>query len=133
MFIKKITYTDYNGQEVTDTLHFNFTEAELIEMDHSEAGGLQEKLARIVEEKDDNNIVKYFKEILLAAYGEKSPDGKRFIKNQQTRENFEFSPAYNIMFMELMTEENAAQNFINAIVPKTSQQGLEPILPNENA
>lgn len=117
MLVKEVTFKDYNGDTVTEKFHFHLSEAELVEMDHSEEGGLKEKLDRIIAENDRNEIIRHFKEILLAAYGEKSPDGKRFIKTDETRQNLEFSPAYSILFMELLGDDKKAVKFIDAILP----------------
>ena len=76
MIKKTMVFEDFNGEEVEQDFFFHLSEAELVEMDYSEEGGLQEKLNRIVKEKDQNNIVKYFKEILMAAHGVKSADGR---------------------------------------------------------
>ena len=51
-------------------------------------------------------------------YGEKSPDGKRFIKNQELRDAFAQTEAYSDLFMELATDAEAAARFINGIVPQ---------------
>lgn len=123
MIKKTIEYTDYNDEVIVEDFYFNLSEAELVEMDYSEAGGLEGKLKQIVNEKDAANIIKYFKEILLASYGVKSPDGRRFIKNDETRAKLEQSPAYSIIFMELLEDEQKAIAFIDGIIPKNTKIG----------
>lgn len=123
MIKKTIEYTDYNDEAIVEDFYFNLSEAELVEMDYSEAGGLEGKLKQIVNEKDAANIIKYFKEILLASYGVKSPDGRRFIKNDETRAKLEQSPAYSIIFMELLEDEQKAIAFIDGIIPKNTKIG----------
>lgn len=128
MLKKSITYTDLNGQETTEDHFFHLSQAELVEMEMSEEGGLSESLKKIIEAEDGKQIIGQFKEILLGAYGKRSEDGKRFIKNQQIREEFESSEAYSALFMELVTNTDAAIEFTNGIVPaKVVQQATEAI------
>ena len=81
MLKKAITYKDYNGNERSEDFYFNLSEAEVMEMEMSTAGGLAEMIRGIVAAQDAPAIIKIFKDLILKAYGEKSPDGKRFIKS----------------------------------------------------
>ena len=117
MLKKTITYTDYNGLERTEDFYFNLTKAEVMEMEMSTAGGLAETIQRIVAAQDAPAIIKIFKDLVLKAYGEKSLDGKRFIKNEEIKEAFSQTEAYSILFMELATDADAASKFVNGIVP----------------
>ena len=117
MLKKVITYTDYNDVERTEDFYFNYSLSELTNMAYSTTGGLDQFLKKIVDGKDDVNIMKTFREIILGSYGEKSPDGKRFIKSPEIREAFEQSLAYDKLFMELFRDEKAASAFINGIMP----------------
>ena len=117
MLKKTVTYVDYNGLERTEDYHFNLTKAELMEMEMSTEGGLAEMIRRIVDAKDAKAIVKIFKDLVLRAYGEKSADGKRFIKTEELRTAFEQTEAYSIIFMELATDSDAASKFVNGILP----------------
>ena len=121
MLKKTITYTDYNGVERTEDFYFNLTKAEIMEMELSTTGGLSEMITRIVNAKDAPAIIKIFKELILKAHGEKSADGKRFIKSQEISEAFAQTEAYSILFMELSTDADAAAKFVNAIVPAGEQ------------
>lgn len=117
MLKKTIIYTDYNGTERTEDFYFNLTKAELMEMEMSTTGGLAEMIQRIVNAQDGPAIIKLFKELVLNAYGEKSLDGKRFIKNDKLKEEFSQTEAYSQLFMELATDADAAAKFIKGIIP----------------
>lgn len=137
MLKKTITYTDYNGVERTEDFYFNLSKAELMEMELSEEGGLAGKLQKIVAAKDQPTIIKMFKDIILKAYGEKSSDGKRFIKSEELSASFSQTEAYSELYMELVSNEDSAANFINNIVPNDITQRLKssdvnkPLLPSE--
>ena len=122
MLKKTITYTDYDGNQRTEDFYFNLTEAEITEMEYSAEGGLSAKLQRIIQSKDQPSIIKTFKELILAAYGKKSDDGRRFIKNSETTEEFKSMEAYSILFMELATDADKAANFVNEILPKRAKK-----------
>lgn len=118
MLKKTIEYTDYNDVKRKEDFYFNLTKAEIMEMELSTTGGLAEMIQKIIDTQDTPQIIKIFKELVLKAYGEKSADGKRFIKNDEIRDGFAQTEAYSELFMELATDANAAATFVNGIVPK---------------
>lgn len=117
MLKKTISYTDYNGVERTEDFYFNLTKAELMEWELGTEGGLSNVAQRIIDAKDQKAIINLFKELLIKAYGEKSADGRRFMKSDEISQAFTESPAYSILYMELATDDKAAANFINGIMP----------------
>ena len=126
MLKKTITYTDYDGVERTEDFYFNFTEAELMEWQLVTNGGLTSYVQKIVDAKDQPRLITLFKELLLKAYGIKSDDGRRFIKSDKISEEFSQSPAYSILYMELVTDDKVAADFVNGIIPaKLSKQVAE--------
>lgn len=130
MLKKTITYTDYNDVERTETFYFNLSKAELAEMEMSITGGLAEMIEKIVEAQDSPALIKIFKDLILKAYGEKSPDGKRFIKSEELSTSFSQTEAYSILFMELATDADAASNFVEGIMPSDiSEKAKNNILP----
>ena len=129
MLKKTITYTDYNGVERKEDFYFNLSKAEVMEMELSTTGGLAEMIKRIVAAKDQPAIIKVFKDLILKAYGETSPDGKRFIKSPELSDAFAQTEAYSILFMELATNDEAAAKFINGIVPADMAQQIASAAP----
>ena len=117
MIKKTITYKDYNQVDRTEDFYFNLSKAEVMEMEMSTSGGLAEMITRIVAAQDQPAIIKIFKDLILKAYGEKSPDGKRFIKSDELSTAFSQTEAYSQLFMELATDAEAASAFVNGIVP----------------
>lgn len=122
MLKKTITYTDYNDVVRTEDFYFNLSKAEIAEMEMSTTGGFAEMLQKIVDSKDVPSIIKVFKDLILKSYGEKSADGKRFIKSTEISQGFAQTEAYSNLFMELSTDANAAIGFINGIVPAELRQ-----------
>lgn len=115
---KTITYVDYDGNPRTEDFYFNLSKAEVAEMELSMVGGLEKTIKKIVAEQDTEKVCAFFKDIILKSYGEKTLDGKRFIKNQELRDAFSQTEAYVELFMEMMEKDGAAADFINAIIPQ---------------
>lgn len=118
MLKKNIKYVDYDGNDRAEDFYFNLNKAEVIELQLGTVGGLTKTLEKIVQEKDTSRIIEYFKTIILKAYGEKSADGRRFIKSQELRDAFEQTEAYSELFMELASDAKMAAEFINGVLPK---------------
>ena len=117
MLKKTINYVDYNGVERKEDFYFNLTKAEVTEMELSVDGGLSRMIEQLVNAKDNKQIIALFKEIILKAYGEKSADGRRFIKSKEISEAFSQTEAYSELFVELALNEDEAAKFIKGILP----------------
>lgn len=122
MLVKPIEYEDYDGNKRKEDFYFNLSKAELMEMELSETGGLENLIKNIISAQDTPKIIELFKKIILKAYGVKSADGKRFIKTDSNGnplwKEFVETEAYSELFMELSTNAEAAAEFINKIIPK---------------
>lgn len=131
MLKKTITYEDFNGETVSEDFFFHLSKAELVELEMSHKGGLSESLKRIVAAEDNKSIVAEFKNIILTAYGQRSDDGRRFIKSQELRDEFQSTEAYSTLFMELVTETDKAIEFVNGIIPTGMDQDLAKVAENQ--
>ena len=119
MLKKTITYTDYDGVERTEDFFFNLSKAELAEMELSNHGGMEKMLQQIAATQDRKRLIDLFKDIILRSYGEKSMDGRRFIKSKELSEAFSQTEAYSELFMQLATDSEVASSFMNGILPKS--------------
>lgn len=118
MYMKELTYTDYDDVERTEKFYFNLSKAELMEMNLSANGGFDKKIQAMIDSKDTAQLINLFKDIIIKSYGIKSDDGKRFIKTPEVKEEFLQTVAYSELFMLFATDANEAQKFINGIIPK---------------
>ena len=118
MLKKTIKYTDYDGNEREEDFYFNLSKAEITEMELSKEGGMSEYIKKISATQNGPELIKLFKEIIIKSYGEKSLDGKRFIKNKELTEAFIQTEAYSELFVELASNADEAVKFINGIMPK---------------
>lgn len=118
MLREDITYEDYNGDTVTETHYFNMTKTELIELEVEHNEGLDAWIKHIMESNDRKVLVSEFKKIISACYGQKSPDGKLFIKNEELRDQFLQSAAFDVLFLKLISDEDFSARFVKGILPK---------------
>ena len=125
MYKKTIAYTDFNGNERTEDFYFNLSRSELLKMELGRDGGLEAYLQKIVNAKDVPAIMTAFEDIILAAYGVKSEDGRTFRKSKQISDDFASSEAYDILYTELCTNGEAAANFVNGIMPKMTDTEMK--------
>lgn len=134
MLKKTIVYTDYNGETREEDFYFNLTKPELIELELDEDGGLKSYLEKIVKSKDARNVLAMFKKIIGAAYGVKSPDGRRFIKSKEVSEAFFQSEAYVTLYMEMLEHPDKAAMLIRSMLPEDmrgSDKQFEETVKNE--
>ena len=133
MLKKTITYTDYNDIERTEDFYFNLNKAELTEMELSTKGGMSSLLSDIVNSHNVEKLISIFKQIILKSYGEKSEDGRRFIKTDELSKAFEQTEAYSELFIELATNTDSAIAFMNGIMPssvdKITKEEVEKFIP----
>ena len=125
MIKKTIDYVDYDGNKRSEDYYFHLNKAELIEMEFSTAGGLEKYIDNIVKTQDNAKLLAIFKDLVLKAYGVKSPDGKRFVKSAELSKEFSETEAYPTLFMELASDSKAAADFINGIIPADLRDELD--------
>ena len=133
MLKKTVTYTDYNGVERTEAFYFHYNEAEILDMEMSTEGGFAERIQKIIDAKDQVSLMQVIKKFVIDAYGVKSEDGKRFIKNDTVRTEFLESPAYSQIWMELVMDDEIAADFINNVIPSGIKEKLEGLIKAREA
>lgn len=130
MITWKITYEDYDGVSHTEDFYFGLNKAELLELTFSKDGGYEKYLTRIINARDTKALFAEFKSIILASYGVKSDDGKRFIKNPELTEAFTQTEAYSSLFMELATDTDAMTRFVIGVLPADVREKAEEARKN---
>lgn len=128
MIKKTVTYKDLNGKERTETFYFHYFESEIMDMEMSEEGGLAERIQRIIDAKDQASLLKVIKKFVIDAYGVKSDDGRRFNKSQEVKDAFVECPAYSKIYMELLTNDELAAEFVNKVIPEDMASQLAEIV-----
>lgn len=118
MLTKTIKYVDFNGTEREETFNFNLSKAEVLELELGTNGGMTELIKSLLDKNNGAELMKLFKKLILTSYGIKSIDGKRFQKSEEISTEFEQTGAYEALFMELVTDQNAAAAFMKGLMPE---------------
>ena len=129
MLKKTITYSDLDGNSIKEDFYFHMSKAELTVLAHSEIGGLDTAIEKIIRARDAKSLMSLYEDIILTAYGEQSADRKRFIKNKELSEAFKQTEAYSNLFMELSQDEKAAAEFINGVIPNDLAEQAKQMKP----
>lgn len=118
MYAKKVKYKGFDGHDVEEVVRFNLTKAEVLNLDlkYEDYGGLMGYYRKMVTDIKDGDAswkpyVNFLQSVLLAAYGQRTEDG-RFIKKKNgvsLAEEFETSEAYAAVLMPLLTEDGLAE------------------------
>lgn len=137
MFEKKIRYTDYNDVVREETIRFNLNRAEIQNLELTTDGGLEAFINKMMEEQDNKKLADFFKELVLMSYGEKSLDGKHFMKKAPDghllRDDFEQTEAFAEIYMWLLSGTDAVVQFVDGIRPKASQGDDRNVVAIEKA
>lgn len=124
-----ITYTDLNGKIRSEDFYFHMEFIEILEMELSYEGGLQGYLEKLGRTEDGAGAYLLFKELVLKAYGEKSDDGRRFIKKTDEgvllRDHFEQCPAMSNMIVGFVKDTESANTFVRSLIPAEMVQAAE--------
>lgn len=129
MLKKTITYENFNGEEVTEDLYFNISKAELLDKEIGD--NFRERIERIKEGSSNRELLDEFKALILMCYGVKSEDGMTFDKSDSVRERFKNTAAFQQLYFEMLTDEKAAINFVNGVVPADLRDKLGEELKNK--
>lgn len=117
MITKVVKYTNFKGEEKTKELTFHLTEQELMDLQLTTEGGLDQLINKAVETKDAGTMLKIFKELILKSYGEISEDGDSFVKSKEKSEAFSMTAAYNKLITDMLIDDTEASAFITGIIP----------------
>ena len=125
MFSKTFEYMGYDGQPHKETWWFNLSEEELYKMELGTVGGVNGMMNRMIREEHPDKIVDMFERIILTSVGERSADGRRFVKKPrpgmpwgEIAEDFRETPAYSQLFVELVSSGEKLSEFLKAAIPQ---------------
>lgn len=125
MYKKTMNTVDFGGTQRTEDYYFNLTKAEIMEMQLGTEGGFVEMVRKITEAKSQLELAHLFKTMICKSYGVLSPDGRKFIKNQQVLDDFLATQAFSDLYMELIASEEKAAEFFNNVLPEDIKEKTE--------
>jgi hypothetical protein len=125
MLKHKITYENYDEDQVTEELYFNLTKNELVALEVEHHEGMYKWLEKIAASKDRKTIYDETRKIVLLAYGEKTPDGRSFLKTPEITEAFAHTAAFHKLMEDLVFDEDMSATFMKGILPKDLMAQVE--------
>ena len=128
MYKKNITYTDFNGDERTDAFYFNLSDAEILELQVSYGGDMSRIMRNMLEKRDAKGLLDIIADLIRTSYGEKSSDGRRFMKNQEIKDSFVTTDAYSKLVIELLNDEKEFEKFMTNVIPSAKREQLSEII-----
>lgn len=136
MIKQTIEYTDIDNVVRTEDFYFNLTKAEMLELQVSRQGGYADSIKAIMASEDSQLILSTIKEIILAAYGERSAESRHFVKEPHRTQAFSHTEAYSNLFMSLFDDAGKAAAFFNGllptdIAPDAAKTGTTPKAPSD--
>ncbi len=113
-------YKDYDGEMRSSIWCFDISQPELVELEVEFDAGFEGMIQKIIDTRNRKELVAIFKRMVVMGVGEQFQDGSilRFRKTDDIRAKFMESMAYNVLFMELATDEEKAAEFINSVLPE---------------
>lgn len=129
MHKETITYNDLNGVQRTEDFYFDLSKPEIVKMQASAKGGYDVELRSIAAELNGAKIMEFFENFITKSYGEKSEDGRRFMKSEEISRSFMETPAYEVLFEKLVTNDKYAADFVNAVMRSKGNAAAPAVAP----
>ena len=121
----KVTYTDYAGAERTEIHYFNISKTELQMLNARYGGDLDKVLARLSMTEDKRETMEFLMDVFKTAYGRMDDDHVHFRKNDQIWDDFASTPAFDKLFMQIMSSDQTSAEFVKGVLPRDIGEGAE--------
>lgn len=124
MLKKTYVYKDFNDLERTEDFYFHLSKTQATKLNAKFNGGLQVMFETIVNKLQVDKLIEVVDAFIEFSYGERSGDGKMFVQSDEIYKNFTYTPAYDMLFQELVTSSDNLSNFIKGILPLDIQKQI---------
>lgn len=115
MLKHQVSYKDFDNKTVKETLWFNLTTRDSAKLT-IKYGDLAAYVKKIEKEKDAASMMVLIEDLVLTAYGERSEDGRHFVRNDEIRERFSYSLAFEALLDDLYSDEKKMSKFFDALL-----------------
>lgn len=112
-----IQFENFDGETVSEDLYFHLNIKELQAMEEWPVP-LTKRIADLTNTQDGKKAFELMRDIIEAAYGERSKDGKRFVKNEEVLKNFTQGLAYDEVIIKFIDGSMNLAKFIEGLLPK---------------
>lgn len=127
MIKKTIQYIDLYGKNQEETHYFNLTKAEIAKLQVKGDGTFIDNLKKAAENGKVEQLFDFFHDLVRDSYGEKSEDGRRFVKTKEAQEEFESSIAFSELLTNLILDPKELSTFTRGILPPDWAANIQDI------
>ena len=126
MYKEKITFKNFNDEEVTDTLRFNLSEMELLDLAKDDPTFSAAYLKALMDDGDSFEMFRFVRKILALSFGKLSDDGNEFMKSPEIMERFLHSAVYDALISKIASSQdvNILRNMLIGIFPPKFTESL---------
>lgn len=125
MISYNVTFEDWDGKSHTETHRFNLTKTEVQTLNARYGGSLQNTLARLSMTENAREMMDILMDVFKTAYGRMDDDRVHFRKSEKILDDFASTPAFDKLFMEIMSSDENSAAFVRGILPKKMQEAAE--------
>lgn len=132
MFSRTFKFKGYDGKDHEETWWFNLSEDELFKLELGNLGGMNGMMSKLLREEKPGELVDMFERLILGAVGERSVDGRKFVKRckpgmpwGEVAEDFRETRAYEQLFIELVSSGEKLAEFLRGAIPDEVREALE--------
>ena len=112
-----VQFENFDGETVTEDLYFHLNIKELQDMENWDVP-LTQRIAKLTKTEDGKEAFELMRDIVEAAYGERSEDGKRFVKSPEVLKNFTEGLAYDEVIIKFIDGSTDLGKFVEGLLPK---------------
>ena len=118
MVERTFTCKGFDGKNYEETYGFYLSRADLLKINLGSFVGLDVLMQKLIDAKNGTEIMNIIDRIMMTAVGHESADHKKFLKNDEIRDDFRQSDAYSQLFEELVTDAKKASSFLIGCLPE---------------
>lgn len=132
MFKHTVTYEDFNGVERKEELLFHLSTPEITRLEAEIKMPLEQYIGKLKDDNKLDSLLAFLEKMILTSYGQKSEDGRSFLKNEKMRTEFEYSNAYAEVFEEVIQNPEFATAFGQSVgeTAKSKKNQVDPKVIN---
>lgn len=124
-----IKYTDYDGTQREEKFYFHLSYADLIRLELTDKDGFKQRIQKMIDTEDQQEIWKTLESIVQMSVGKKSMDGRRFDRSYEAKADFLESEAYSSFIRSMVEDANYAAEFVNGLIATSDNKPAGNSIP----
>ena len=126
MISTHVKYENFEGQTVEEDLYFHLSKSDLLTLEVRYGMSFQDYVNQLMKKNDRYGLINLAKDIILDAYGVKT-SSNQFNKTKEIKESFQYSPAFDEVLLDLMSDEEKFRQFLEGVVPSDVRAQIQKV------